>query len=150
VKYILTIKPPTENGIVLQKRLQLQALDYMPFSILAVLCNGEDLIKVVASAFQALLKGAGKIAEWSSWPRNPELITWSTQEPRPTPGAITDTSQLCIPSCRGSGLGSGLPELARDHGRLGERDWARETGRERLGKPTQLRPCESSSETAHP
>jgi hypothetical protein len=74
VKYIFRIKPPTENGIVLQKRLQLQALDYMPFSILAVLCNGEDLIKVAASTFQALLEGAGKIAEWSSWPRNSELI----------------------------------------------------------------------------
>jgi hypothetical protein len=87
VKYIFTGQPPTESGIVLQKRLKLQTLDDMPFSILAVLYNGEDLIRVAASAFEALLEGAGKIAEWSSWPHNSELIN-ALRQWKPAPAAV--------------------------------------------------------------
>ncbi|KAK3304919.1 uncharacterized protein B0T15DRAFT_513000 [Chaetomium strumarium] len=87
VKYIFTGQPPMESGIVLQKRLKLQTLDYMPFSILAVLYTGEDLIKVAASTFQALLEGAGKIAKWSSWPYNSELIN-ALRQWKPAPAAV--------------------------------------------------------------
>ncbi|KAL2178995.1 uncharacterized protein P884DRAFT_268180 [Thermothelomyces heterothallicus CBS 202.75] len=91
VKYIFTGQPPTESRVVLQKQLKLQTLDYMPFSILAVLCNGEDLIRVAASTFQALLEGAGKIAEWSSWPRNPQLID-ALRRWKPAPDTVVTLS----------------------------------------------------------
>jgi hypothetical protein len=90
-KYIFTANPPTENGIVRQKRLTLQTLDYIPFSILAILFNGEDLIKVAAPTFQALLEGAGKIAEWSSWPQSSELIN-AVREWKPAPAAVVTLS----------------------------------------------------------
>ena len=63
-----------EKEVLEQKRLRLRGLGYKPLSILAVLCSASHLIKVAQPTFEAFLSGAGKIAGWSSWPNNPELI----------------------------------------------------------------------------
>jgi hypothetical protein len=83
-----------ENGIVQEKRLTMKDLDYMPFSILVVLLRGEDLIRVKESTFQALLEGAGRIAEWSSWPQTQELIS-ALRQWKPAPAAVVT---LCVAS----------------------------------------------------
>ncbi|KAL2255423.1 hypothetical protein VTK26DRAFT_3416 [Humicola hyalothermophila] len=90
-RHIYKPEPPTEKGIVLEKRLNLRSLDYTRFSILAVLYHADDLIKLAASTFKALLEGVGKIAEWSTWPRNPELIN-TLRQWKPAPAALVTLS----------------------------------------------------------
>jgi hypothetical protein len=60
----------------------LQGLDNGPLGILAVLCQGEDTLRAAVETVRALSEGAERLAKWSNWSTDPDLIT-VVQEQRP-------------------------------------------------------------------
>ena len=70
------------------KRHCLQQLDDRPFSIIAVLFAGEELLRYALPTIKALSEGAKAIAAWSTWPNDPELID-SLRQHRPAASIVT-------------------------------------------------------------
>jgi hypothetical protein len=69
------------------KRRYLQQLNHRPFSIIAVLFTGDDLLKSSLPVIEALSEGAERFADWLHWPKDREL-TDSLNQYRPVASVV--------------------------------------------------------------